>query len=1049
MSTCSRCGAASGEDARFCATCGAPLVGSPGRETRKVVTILFCDLVESTKLAERFDPEALQRLLARYFVGARTIVERHGGTVEKFIGDAVCAVFGMPTVREDDALRGVRAAVELREAVVSLDAQLGPGLATRIGVNTGEVFAAGTDLSVAGDAVWTAKRLEEAAPRDGILLGPTTWALVRGEVDAEQLPTVPLKGKQEQTDVFLLNELRPGVPGAARRLDSPLVGRTREVAELRAALGEAEQLAGPQLVTLLGAAGIGKTRLVRELAVGAPHARLLAGRCLPYGDGITYWPLVEMVRHAAGLGGDEPAADARGLLAKLVEEATDADRIVDGVAAAIGLGGEATPTEIFVAGRRFLEWLAREQPLIVVVDDLQWAEPVFCDFLQYVARESRDAPLVLCCLARPEFLEERPDWAAARTIELEPLPAEETRLLISNLLGHALGEVAGDRVAAAAEGNPLFVEELLRMLIDEGVLVRGDGGWRIAKDPGGVPMPASITALLSARLDRLPRDERLVVERAAVIGEVFSIEALGALVDDGKVGDLEALLRSLAQKELVRQRPELRGGDGEWRFGHILVRDAAYAGLPKLARAQLHERAARSISESAGDLVVDEIAGYHLAEAVGALVDLDPLDDRIPSLSAEAAARLESGARRALARGDRHATAALLERTVSLLDSDSPARLGLMVDLAAALKWTGRLDEAEAWVRQAADEATTADLELVAHRARLELADLHWYTAPDEGTHGLWRAATEAVPVFEQAEASAPLAEAWWAIAEVHLFHCEFEEMRAALEQGLAAAQGASREERARLKHAVGLAAMLGPTPVEEARRLCGQLRGQVEDHPVYAALLLLYEAHLEALDGRFEDARAKAETSRRPMEEFGRRILLGSQRRYSGQIELLAGEDGAAEALLRDGYRTLREFGERGNAASVAAFLARALQALGRGDEAEAMAVEAVDLGSPEDVEMHVYSHLARAGARLAAGAVDDAVAIASRAVDIAERTDASTMRGDALLELGRALRGAGAEEDADDAVRRALELYNAKGNRVGAATAREFLASPGVSLR
>ena len=1049
MATCSRCGAASGEDARFCATCGAPLVAAPDREARKVVTILFCDLVESTKLAERFDPEALQRLLARYFVGARTIVERHGGTIEKFIGDAVCAVFGMPTVREDDALRGVRAAVELREAVVSLDAQLGPGLATRIGVNTGEVFAAGTDLSVAGDAVWTAKRLEEAAPRDGILLGPTTWTLVGGEVDAEQLPPVPLKGKQEQTDVFLLKELRPGVPGAARRLDSPLVGRTREVAELRAALAEAEQLGGPQLVTLLGPAGIGKTRLVRELAVGAPHARLLTGRCLPYGDGITYWPLVEVVRHATGLGGDEAAADARDRLARLVGEAPDADRIVDGVAAAVGLGGEATPTEIFVAGRRLLEWLARDQPLIVVVDDLQWAEPSFCDFLQYVARESRDAPLVLCCLARPEFLEERPDWTAARTIELEPLPAEETRLLISNLLGQAIGAIAGDRVAAAAEGNPLFVEELLRMLIDEGVLLREDGGWRIAGDPGVVPMPASITALLSARLDRLPRDERLVVERAAVLGEVFSVEALGALVDEGQAGDLEPLLRSLSKKELVRQRPDLRGGDGEWRFGHILVRDAAYAGLPKLTRAQLHERAARSISDTAGELVVDEIAGYHLAEAVGALVDLDPLDERIPSLSAEAAARLESGARRALARGDRHATAALLERTVSLLDADDPARLGLMVDLAAALKWTGRLDEAEARVRQAADEADAADLRLVAQRARLELADVRWYTAPEEGTQRLWRAATEGIPVFEREGAFAPLAEAWWAVAEVHLFHCEFEQMRAALERGLEAAQGAGREERARLQHAVGLAAMLGPTPVDEARRLCAQLRDEVEGHAVYAALLQLYEAFLEAQDGRFDDARARAEASRRPMEEFGRRILLGGQRRYAGQIELLAGDAGAAEALLRDGFRTLREFGERGNAASVAAFLARALQALGRDEEADAMAAEALDLGSPEDVEMHVYAQLARAGARRATGAVDEAVAIAGHAVDIAERTDASTMRGDALLELGRALREAGTEGDADDAARRALELYEAKRNRVGADTAREFLAAPGVSLR
>src|ERR671926_352547 len=260
MATCSRCGAASGEGARFCATCGAPLVAAPDREARKVVTILFCDLVESTKLAERFDPEALQRLLARYFVGARTIVERHGGTIEKFIGDAV------------------RAAAELRDAVTSLDEQLGsPGLAPRIGLNTGEVFAAGVDLSVAGDAVWTAKRLEEAAPRGGVLLGPTTWALVRGEADADRLPPVSLKGKSETIDAYLLRELRPGAPGSARRLDLPLVGRARELEVLRAALADAESGREVQLVTILGEAGIGKTRLVRELAVGAAYVRLLAG----------------------------------------------------------------------------------------------------------------------------------------------------------------------------------------------------------------------------------------------------------------------------------------------------------------------------------------------------------------------------------------------------------------------------------------------------------------------------------------------------------------------------------------------------------------------------------------------------------------------------------------------------------------------------------------------------------------------------------------------------------------------------------------------------
>src|SRR5919202_4742912 len=343
MATCSRCGAASGEGARFCAACGAPLVAPSDREARKVVTILFCDLVESTKLAERFDPEAQQRLLARYFVGARTIVERHGGTIEKFIGDAVCAVFGMPTVREDDALRAIRAAAELRDAVASLDEQLGsPGLAPRIGLNNGEVFAAGFDLSVAGDAVWTAKRLEEAAPRGGVLLGPTTWALVRGEADAERLPPVSLKGKSETIDAYLLHELRPGAPGPARRLDLPLVGRAGELEVLRAALAGVEAAREVQLVTLLGEAGIGKTRLVRELVVG--------------------------------------------------------------VATAIGLGGETSAPEVFLAVRRLLECLAAHQPLVVVVDDLQWAEAVFLDLLQYVFGESKAVPLLLCCVARREFV---------------------------------------------------------------------------------------------------------------------------------------------------------------------------------------------------------------------------------------------------------------------------------------------------------------------------------------------------------------------------------------------------------------------------------------------------------------------------------------------------------------------------------------------------------------------------------------------------------------------------------------------------------------------
>jgi class 3 adenylate cyclase/tetratricopeptide (TPR) repeat protein len=1050
MATCSRCGAASGEGARFCATCGAPLRAPPEREARKVVTILFCDLVESTKLAERFDPEALQRLLARYFVGARTIVERHGGTVEKFIGDAVCAVFGMPTVREDDALRAVRAAAELRDAVASLDEQVGsPGLAPRIGLNTGEVFAAGVDLSVAGDAVWTAKRLEEAAPRGGVLLGPMTWALVRGEADAERLPPVSLKGKSETIDAYLLRELRPGAPGPARRLDLPLVGRTRELDVLRAALAEAETGRKAELVMLLGDAGIGKTRLVRELAVGAAHVRLLTGRCLPYGEGITYWPLVEIVRAAAGLTGQEPAVEVRARLHELVADAPDADRIVVGVATAIGLGGETSAPEVFLAVRRLLECLAARQPLVVVVDDLQWAEAVFLDLLQYVFAEAKDVPLLLCCLARRELTELRSEWRSSATIVLETLPADEIRRLISNLLGDELGPAAAERVIATAGGNPLFVEELLRMLIDEEILVRGDrDGWRVARDPARLPLPASIAALLAARLERLPPEERLVLERAAVIGEAFTARALEALVDDGDRADLRRLLLELERKELIRSRPRRQAAEDEWRFGHILVRDAAYAGLPKLARARLHEAAARAISAAAGAIEFDEIGGYHLAQAADALADLDPLDERARALAAEAAGRLASGARQALARGDRYAAAALLERTVSLLPPDDPKRLGFLVDLGAALKLTGRLDGAERSVREAADRAEATGLTLVAQRASLELADLQWYTAPEHGTRELWEAARAAIPVFEREGAAAALVEAWWAIAEVHLFACEFGRMRAAVERGLEVASAATREERARMRSALGLAATLGPMPVREAIRTCAQQRDECEGHPIYIAALDLYEACLEALDGRFDEARTHAAASREPMEALGRRILLGTQCSYAGQIEMLAGDPAAAEPLLRDGLRTLREFGERGNAASVAADLARALHALGRDAEANATAVEACELGNRDDVELQVIARIARASAKARLGSVEEALATAHEAVDLAERTDALTMRGEALLTLARVLRAAGRDRDADEAARRALELFEAKENRVGAATAREFLAERELSV-
>ncbi len=493
MGVCARCGAESPPGFRFCGACGAPLTteDTARRQTRKVVTAVFCDVTGSTALGEELDPEVLRGVLNRYFEEIRATIERHGGTVEKFIGDAVMAVFGIPQVHEDDALRAVRAASEIRERLPAIAQEVGVTLRFRTGINTGPVLMGEGENLAIGDAVNVAARLEQAAAPGEIVLGADTLRLVRDAVEVEVLEPLALKGKSEPVPAFRLSALDPSAPGVARHLDAPLVGRERELRLLQEAWERVVGESGCHLFTLLGAAGVGKSRLIAEVLAGIEgQATILRGRCLPYGEGITFWPLIEAL---APVGGQAQPVFER-----------------------LAGGGAAVPQELFWDVRRLLESLAAQRPLVLYVDDLQWAESMLLDLLDHVADLSRGKPILLLCAARPELLEDRAGWGGgklnATSVLLEPLAADAAASLLERL-GDGLDPQARARIVRASEGNPLFLEEMVSLALEHGTVNSP------ADDPG---------AALSAA--RAPRDWRSAscssAERSRARSSIAGLRAL-------------------------------------------------------------------------------------------------------------------------------------------------------------------------------------------------------------------------------------------------------------------------------------------------------------------------------------------------------------------------------------------------------------------------------------------------------------------------------------------------------------------------------------------
>ena len=921
---CGSCGADVPGRFRFCGVCGAPLTpADPMGERRRTVTILFCDVAGSTALGEQLDPETLRSALRRYFDEMRVVIETHGGRVEKFIGDAVMAVFGLPRLREDDALRAVRAAAEIRERLPKVAADTGVTLRWRTGVNTGKVVAESDDGLVVGDAVNLAARLEQAAPLGEILLGPDTYRLVHDAVEVAPVAPLSLKGKSQPVHAQLLLKVTRGVGAPLRWLDAPLVGRERELRSIAGAYSAAVKTGACRVCTLLGPAGIGKSRLAHGW-LDAVHgeATIVHGRCLHYGEGITFWPLVEV-------------------LTQLGDRATR-------VLGRVREGDAASPEELLWEVRILLEEVAAERPLVVVLDDLHWAEPMFHDLLEHVAVRSRSAPILLLCVARPELVDEPPAWARhpeSTTVTVGPLAAAESGRLLDQV--DPRGDAAlRDRVIAASEGNPLFAEEMLAFVRE-----------------GGEGVPPTIQALIAARLEQLRGELRDVVERGAIEGKVFHRAPLVELGQEALRDRVDSHLDALVRKELVHPEPPALRGDRAYRFVTLLLRDAAYDALPKRTRAKLHEQFAGWLERRAGELAeLDEISGWHLEQAVRFRRELGlPVGEE---LATRAARRLAAAGRRAAGRTDQRAAANLLGRARELAPADDPDRPRLALELAEALfLMATSADVIEPLLDEAAADPGT--------RLRATLARLTWtlYSEPGRLGDGARPELAATIDGFRRAGDECGLAK-----AHLALFELEWVANQAGpSEAALAAAVGhaARAGDVALVALATGLRCtplIDGPLGPDETMRTLAEIEA-ASGGPFVRASAAVVRAELCRRAQRFDEARAELSAGTKLLYDVGFDRIAGAIGQYASLVELDAGDPREAVRLLRECLDMSPRLGDHPFASTTAAMLAYALSEAGELDEAVEVAETNKAESAPEDVINFALSHEAIARERLARG--------------------------------------------------------------------------------
>jgi class 3 adenylate cyclase/tetratricopeptide (TPR) repeat protein len=1058
--TCPNCGEENPDRFRLCGFCGTPLAPAlPAREVRKTVTIVFSDLEGSTALGERLDSEALREVMSRYFDEMRGALELHGGTIEKYIGDAIMAVFGLPAVREDDALRAVRAAAEMKRRLAALNEELqrrwGVALRNRTGVNTGEVVAGDPTTGqrlVTGDTVNTAARLEQAAPPLEVLLGEPTYRLVRNAVEVEPVDPLQLKGKAEEVPAYRLVSVQE-LGQQERARPRVFVGREEELDRLQAAFDSVVADGSTQTVTVLAEAGVGKSRLMEEfLGSLGGEPIVLTGRCLPYGRGITFWALGEIVRRAAGISdGDSPEFALDRLRASTGGEFD----VVERVAAAIGLIDRSFALEeTFLATRRFFEVLSRERPVVVLWEDLHWAEATLLDLINQLAT-APTAPLLFLCTGRPSFVDVWQRGLPGELIDLKPLSAEAIDQFVEALLGDpSIEQSVRRRIIDAAEGNPLYAEQMFSMLVDEGILRRTDTGWSVEGDVDRVAIPPTIHALLTSRLDGLRADERAVVDVASVIGLEFARDAVEALVPDSVRSEVDMRLESLASKHLVRRTRSHDEAARMYRFDHILIRDAAYGGLLKRRRAGLHEQFAdwgeRVNTARRRGVEYEEILGFHLEQAHSYLAELEESDEHQRRLAQRAAVKLETAGRRAFAREDMPAAANLLRRAHDLLSAEDQVRIELVPDLAQALTQTGEFAWAEVFLTDAVETAGRLGKSTLAAEARLAQLTTSRFAGGEEANwcEAVLRELETAVPLFEEHSDHRRLSKAWRLAMDAHGISYRFGDAAAAAERAVRhARQGGDNRGAAAAATAYAMAALYGPTPVKEAIMRCEETLAATADNRKMQAFVTLLMSPLYAMLGDFTTARRLYREASTSFEDIGATLLGAQTSLRSAVVELLAGDLGAAERELRRDYEKLEQMGEQYLRPTVAANLALLLCRQDRYEEAAELALVAEQIAAPDDVESQALWRSAKALILARGGEPTAADATAQAAVELLRRTDALVQIADALIVHASVLEEHGSPAERDDALREAARLYARKGNVVSERAVRSVLGERPVT--